>query len=79
MNSLPVLPPLWPDKLAHCMCNEGVQRSTELSAQFYATSIFQDACNSFQAKIKRMPKWEVKDVLFLITESIQSASHELIY
>lgn len=76
MNSLPVLPPFWPDKLAHCMCNEGVQRSTELSAQFYATSIFQDV-QFFSSKNQAYAK--VKDRLFLITESIQRACHKLIY
>lgn len=55
-DSLPEPPPLWGDRLTHCMFNEGVQRSAELSTQFYATSIFQDACNSFQAKMKHMPE-----------------------
>lgn len=57
-DSLPEPPPLWGDRLTHCMFNEGVQRSTELSTQFYATSIFRDAHNSFQAKIKHMPEHE---------------------
>lgn len=43
-------PPLWGERLTQCMFNEGEQRSTELSAQFYATPIFQSAHNSFQTK-----------------------------
>lgn len=43
-------PPLWGDRLTQCMFSEGEQRSTELSARFYATPIFQSAHNPFQTK-----------------------------
>lgn len=43
-------PPLWGKGLTHCMLSEGEQRSTELSTQFYAIQIFQDAHSPFQTK-----------------------------
>lgn len=43
-------PPLWGDRLTQCMFSEGEQRSSELSARFYATPIFQSAHNPFQTK-----------------------------
>lgn len=43
-------PPLWGEGLTHCMLIEGEQRSTELSTQFYAIRIFQDAHSPFQTK-----------------------------
>lgn len=43
-------PPLWGEGLTRCALTEGEQRSTELSTQFYAIQIFQDARRPFQKK-----------------------------
>lgn len=51
-------PPLWGAGLTHCVLSEGDQRSTELSTQFYAIWIFQDAHSPFQTKSSICQKHE---------------------
>lgn len=49
-DKLLMSPPLWGEGLTCCVLSEGEQRSTELSTQFYAIQIFQDAHHAFQTK-----------------------------